>query len=239
MSLVLENVHKDVGAQAHIRDVSLALEKGVINVLLGPTQSGKTSLMRLMAGLDRPTGGRIAMNERDVTMMPLRKRSVAMVYQQFINYPFFTVFENIASPLRVAGLRASEIETRVREAAKLLKLESYLDRSPLQLSGGQQQRTAIARALVNRPKILFADEPTGNLDSATGEAILTLLREIQSTMGMTIVMVTHERHLAETFADRLATMGDGKLLSITATEARTTDQSAIHATTYGDRNSGQ
>jgi glycerol transport system ATP-binding protein len=113
MSLVLENLCKDVGGQAHIRDVSLTLDPGVINVLLGPTLSGKTSLMRLMAGLDRPTAGRIVMNSRDVTTMPLRQRSVAMVYQQFINYPFLTVFENIASPLRVARVAAQEIKSRV------------------------------------------------------------------------------------------------------------------------------
>src|SRR3954453_18761130 len=155
MSLVLESVRKDVGAQTHIRDVSLTLEGGVINVLLGQTQSGKTSLMRLMAGLDRPTGGRIVMDGRDVTAVPLRRRSVAMVYQQFINYPFFTVFENIASPLRVAGVASREIEARVREAARLLNLEPYLDRQPLQLSGGQQQRTAIARALVKRADLVL------------------------------------------------------------------------------------
>jgi len=107
----------------------------------------------------------------------------------------------------------------VREALEHVRLAKRTGHRPSELSGGEQQRTAIARALVNRPKILFADEPTGNLDSATGEAILTLLREIQSSMGMTIVMVTHERHLAETFADRLATMGDGKLLSTNASAA--------------------
>src|SRR5689334_774367 len=118
MSLVLEHVSKTVGAEAHIRDVSLTLEGGIINVLLGPTQSGKTSLMRLMAGLDRPSAGRILMNGGDVTAAPLRRRSVAMVYQQFTNYPNFTVFENIASPLRVAGVGSAEIATRVREAAR-------------------------------------------------------------------------------------------------------------------------
>src|SRR5882757_8892681 len=212
MSLVLENVHKDVGAQAHIRDVSLALEKGVINVLLGPTQSGKTSLMRLMAGLDRPTGGRIAMNERDVTTMPLRKRSVAMVYQQFINYPFFTVFENIASPLRVAGLRASEIETRVREAAKLLKLESYLDRSPLQLSGGQQQRTAIARALVKGADLVLLDEPLANLDYKLREELRTELPRIFEASGAIFVYATTEPSEALLLGGRTVCMWEGEIL---------------------------
>jgi glycerol transport system ATP-binding protein len=211
MSLVLEHVHKDVGAQAHIRDVSLTLEEGIINVLLGPTQSGKTSLMRLMAGLDRPTGGRIAMNERDVTTMPLRKRSVAMVYQQFINYPFFTVFENIASPLRVAGLRASEIETRVREAAKLLKLEPYLDRSPLQLSGGQQQRTAIARALIKRADLVLLDEPLANLDYKLREELREELPRLFAASDAVFVYATTDPTEALLLGGRTAALSEGQV----------------------------
>ena len=137
-----------------------------------------------------------------------------------------TVAENVELPLRLAEVDRSERAARVQEALEHVRLAKRTGHRPSELSGGEQQRTAIARALVNRPKILFADEPTGNLDSATGEAILTLLREIQSTMSMTIVMVTHERHLAEKFADRLATMGDGKLLS-------TTDSAAISSTAAG------
>ena len=121
-----------------------------LNVLLGPTLSGKTSLMRLMAGLDKPTPGRVLVDGKDVTGAHVRDRSVAMVYQQFINYPTLTVYENIASPLRVAGHPEAEIEREVKEAARLLKLEPLLDRTPLELSGGQQQRTAIARAIVKR-----------------------------------------------------------------------------------------
>jgi len=133
-----------------------------------------------------------------------------------------TLEENVELPLRLAEVDRGERAARVQEALERVRLAKRTGHRPSELSGGEQQRTAIARALVNRPKILFADEPTGNLDSATGEAILTLLREIQSTMGMTIVMVTHERHLAERFADRLATMGDGKLLSTVASAANET-----------------
>ena len=121
MKLVLDQVRKDVGAETHIRDVSLTLERGSLNVLLGATLSGKTSLMRLMAGLDAPSKGRVVVDGKDVTGLPVQRRSVAMVYQQFINYPSLTVFENIASPLRVARLPRTEIEARVRDAAKLLK----------------------------------------------------------------------------------------------------------------------
>lgn len=146
--LELRGVSKTVDGMDHIRDVSLRLESGSLNVLLGPTLSGKTTLMRLMAGLDTPTAGQVLVNGQDVTGVSVRKRDVAMVYQQFINYPALTVYENIASPLRVAGVKGADVDKQVRKAADLMKLTPYLDRTPLNLSGGQQQRTAIARALV-------------------------------------------------------------------------------------------
>jgi putative ABC transport system ATP-binding protein len=136
-----------------------------------------------------------------------------MIFQSFNLLPRMTLEENVELPLRLAEVPRSERPARVREALERVRLTHRLGHRPTELSGGEQQRVAIARALVNRPKILLADEPTGNLDSATGEAILTLLRELQSQLGMTIVMVTHERPLAEKFADRLAILGDGKLLS--------------------------
>ncbi|HTW28340.1 MAG TPA: ABC transporter ATP-binding protein, partial [Acetobacteraceae bacterium] len=164
MSLRLDSVSLSAGGVAMIRDVSLELQRGTMNLLLGPTLSGKTSLMRLMAGLDRPDAGRVLIDGRDVTGIPVRRRSVAMVYQQFVNYPTLSVYENIASPLRVAGLPRAEIEQRVQQAAKLLHLEPLLDRLPPQISGGQQQRTAIARALVKRADHVLLDEPLANLD---------------------------------------------------------------------------
>ena len=142
-----------------------------------------------------------------------RRQTVGMVFQSFNLLPRMTLEENVELPLRLAEVGRSERAARVREALARVGLEKRIGHRPSELSGGEQQRTAIARALVNRPRILLADEPTGNLDSATGESILTLLREIQKNPGMTIVMVTHERALAERFADRLAVMGDGKLLS--------------------------
>ena len=146
MSFVLDHIGLSIGGDVVIDDVSLTLEQGSMTVLLGPTLSGKTTLMRLMAGLDRPTRGRLLANGVDVTSVPVRRRSVAMVYQQFINYPSLSVYENIASPLRVAGVGGAELDKRVREAAQFLRLENMLQRMPAQLSGGQQQRTAIARA---------------------------------------------------------------------------------------------
>src|SRR6476619_533090 len=133
MSVTLERVTRTVDGIPTIRDVSLTLESGTLNVLLGPTLSGKTSIMRLLAGLDKPTTGKVVVNGKDVTGADVRQRSVAMVYQQFINYPSLTVYENIASPLRVQGKPRSEIDRRVQESARLLKLEPYLNRMPLPL----------------------------------------------------------------------------------------------------------
>src|SRR6056297_3186520 len=150
MSLTLEGVSKVVGGYTHIHPMDLTLSKGTMNVLLGPTLSGKTSLMRLMAGLDKPATGRIVWNGEDVTGVRVQDRGVAMVYQQFINYPSMTVYENIASPLRLQRRPSAEIDRRVKETAEMMKLGPMLGRKPLELSGGQQQRCALARALARR-----------------------------------------------------------------------------------------
>jgi len=207
-----------------VDDVSLTVPNGEFLALLGSSGSGKSTLLNLMAGLDRPTSGSIvAARQKLATLSALelaryRRETVGMVFQSFNLLPRMTLEENVELPLRLAEVECGERRVRVREALEHVRLTKRTGHRPSELSGGEQQRTAIARALVNRPKILLADEPTGNLDSATGEAILTLLREIQSNLGMTIVMVTHERPLAERFADRLATMGDGKLLSTAPSE---------------------
>jgi ABC-type sugar transport system ATPase subunit len=143
MSIHLQNVSVAIGGEKIIDNVDVALQRGTMNVLLGATLAGKTSLMRLMAGLDQPTSGKILVDGADVTGVPVRKRSVAMVYQQFVNYPSLSVYENIASPLRVAKVKADEVERRVHEAAKVLGLEPFLKRQPSQLSGGQQQSAPI------------------------------------------------------------------------------------------------
>src|SRR6202795_1417973 len=213
--------HYEMGAAVirAVDEVTLEIRAGEFVALLGSSGSGKSTLLNLMAGLDRPTGGAIFANGRNLSELSslelarYRSRTVGMVFQSFNLLPRMTLEENVELPLRLAEVDRGERGARVQEALERVRLEKRLTHRPSELSGGEQQRAALARALVNRPEILFADEPTGNLDSATGEAILTLLREIQSSMGMTIVMVTHERHLAERFADRLATMGDGKLLT--------------------------
>jgi putative ABC transport system ATP-binding protein len=202
-----------------VDNVSVTVPLGEFLALLGSSGSGKSTLLNLIAGLDRPSSGSVIAHGQDLSKMSslelarYRRQTVGMVFQSFNLLPRMTLEENVELPLRLAEVDRSERATRVREALQRVGLEKRIGHRPSELSGGEQQRTAIARALVNRPKILLADEPTGNLDSATGESILTLLREIQKNPGMTIVMVTHERALAERFADRLAVMGDGKLLS--------------------------
>jgi putative ABC transport system ATP-binding protein len=202
-----------------VDDVSLDLPSGEFLALLGSSGSGKSTLLNLIAGLDRPTSGSVIANEQDLSKVSslelarYRRQTVGMVFQSFNLLPRMTLEENVELPLRLAEVDRSDRPARVREALERVGLGKRVTHRPSELSGGEQQRAAIARALVNRPKILLADEPTGNLDSATGESILALLKEIQKNPGMTIVMVTHERPLAERFADRLAIMGDGKLLS--------------------------
>ena len=212
MSVELEHVSRSVDGIATIRDVSLTLERGTLSVLLGPTLSGKTSIMRLLAGLDKPTSGRVLVDGKDVTGADVRQRSVAMVYQQFINYPSLTVYENIASPLRVQGKPRTEIEKRVQEAASLLRLEPYLNRTPLQLSGGQQQRTAIARALVKGADLVLLDEPLANLDYKLREELRTELPRIFEASGAIFVYATTEPSEALLLGGRTICMWEGQVL---------------------------
>jgi len=176
VALSLENISKTVGGERHLIDINLTLEPGTINVVLGHTGAGKTSLLRMIAGLDRPTAGTIRQGGADITRTPPRARSVALVYQQFINYPSLTVRENIASPLQLRGVR--DHEPRVRELARMLRIEELLGRLPGELSGGQQQRVAIARALAKGAEIVLLDEPLVNLDYKLREDLRDELRAL-------------------------------------------------------------
>ncbi len=189
----------------------MVLSRGSLNVLLGPTLSGKTSLMRLMAGLDRPTSGSVWFDGVDVTGVAVQKRSVAMVYQQFINYPSLTVYENIASPLRIAGVDAATLDREVRKAAELLRLTPYLDRTPLNLSGGQQQRTALARAIVKKAKLVLLDEPLANLDYKLREELRAELPKIFSESGAIFVYATTEPSEALLLGGNTATLSEGRV----------------------------
>jgi putative ABC transport system ATP-binding protein len=199
--------------------VSLEIRAGEFAALLGSSGSGKSTLLHLMAGLDRPTSGAIFAHDRNLVEMSSedlarhRSRTIGIVFQAFNLLPRMTLEENVELPLRLAEVDREERTARVREAIERVRLTARLSHRPPELSGGEQQRTALARALVNRPSILLADEPTGNLDSATGDEIMRLLREINESLGMTIVMVTHERPRAERFAHRMITMSDGKVVT--------------------------
>lgn len=216
--------HYQMGA-ALIRavdDVSLSVGAGEFLALLGSSGSGKSTLLNLLAGLDRPTAGAIVVRGRDLAEMDThelaryRSLTVGMLFQAFNLLPRMTLEENVELPLRLAEVDRADRAARVREALEHVHLEKRLAHRPSELSGGEQQRAALARALVNRPTILLADEPTGNLDSVTGEEIMLLLKNFNQSMGMTIVMVTHERPLAERFAHRIATVADGRLIGVTA-----------------------
>src|SRR5271169_427703 len=202
-----------------VDDVTLEIRAGEFVALLGSSGSGKATLLNLLAGLDRPTSGNIIAGDRNLSELSslelarYRSRTVGMVFQSFNLLPRMTLEENVELPLRLAEVDRAERGARVQAALERVHLEKRLGHRPSELSGGEQQRAALARALVNRPTLLFADEPTGNLDSATGESIMLLLKEIQQKLGMTIVMVTHERPLAERFAERIAAVADGKLLT--------------------------
>ena len=217
MAMVIENVTKLVGKESHLRDISLRLEPGTFNILLGRTLSGKTSLMRLMAGLDRPTSGRILMDERDLTGVSVRKRDVAMVYQQFINYPSMNVYKNIASPLLLAKVDPKEIDRKVHEVSEMLHIDNLLDRLPAELSGGQQQRTAIARALVKDAELLLLDEPLVNLDYKLREQLRTEMREIFKRRKSIVIYATTEPLEALTLGGNTAVLHEGQLEQFGAT----------------------
>ena len=211
MSLELQGVSKTVEGQVHIAPTDLTLEKGTMNVLLGPTLAGKTSLMRLMAGLDVPSTGKIIWDGQDVTGMRVQDRKVAMVYQQFINYPSMTVYDNIASPMKLLGADKAEIDRRVRESAELMKLTPMLKRKPLELSGGQQQRCALARALVRNAGLVLLDEPLANLDYKLREELRIEIPKIFEASGSIFVYATTEPEEALLLGGNTATLWEGRV----------------------------
>jgi glycerol transport system ATP-binding protein len=211
MTLELRSVTKRVGAETHIHETNLVLEERTFNILLGPTLAGKTSLMQLMAGLERPSSGEIWFNGKNVTGVAVQKRNVAMVYQQFINYPNFNVYDNIASPLRVAGMARREIESRVRSTAEILRLTSMLQRLPSELSGGQQQRTAIARALAKDSDLILLDEPLANLDYKLREELRDELPKLFAGRHSIVVYATTEPTEALLFGGATATLSEGRV----------------------------
>lgn len=198
--------------------VSLEIHSGEFVALLGSSGSGKSSMLNLIAGLDRPSGGSVIVQERDLAKLSreelakYRLHVVGMVFQSFNLIPSMTIAENVELPLRFAEVERRRREAMAAEALERVGLRARIHHRPTELSGGEQQRAALARALINRPQLLLADEPTGNLDSHTGIEIMDLIREFNQQMGMTVVMVTHERALAERYARRMISLADGKVV---------------------------
>lgn len=198
--------------------ISLQVNAGEFVALLGSSGSGKSSMLNLIAGLDRPTSGTVIVQDQDLAKLSreelakYRLHVVGMVFQSFNLIPSMTLIENVELPLRFAEVDRGQRESMARGALERVGLQARVNHRPSELSGGEQQRAALARALINRPKLLLADEPTGNLDSHTGTEIMDMLRELNRALGMTVVMVTHERALAERYAQRMIILADGKLV---------------------------
>ncbi len=211
MAFELIEITKRVGADTHIHPTSLVLPQGSFNVLLGTTLAGKTTLMQIMGGIQPPTSGQIKFNGKDVTNVAVQRRNVSMVYQQFINYPNFTVYDNIASPLKVAGMDKAEIDRRVMGAADLLRLRPMLTRRPSELSGGQQQRTAIARAIVKESGLILLDEPLANLDYKLREELRDELPKLFAGRNAIVVYATTEPVEALLFGGNTATLHEGRV----------------------------
>ena len=201
--------------------VSMAAARGEFIALLGASGSGKSTLLNLIAGLDRPNSGAIVVDGQDLATMTseqlaqYRRHTVGMVFQSFNLVPTMTAYENVELPMRFAEVRRKERRARGTEALERVGLADRAGHRPSELSGGEQQRVALARALVNRPKLLLADEPTGNLDSKTGTEIMRLITELNKSLEMTVIMVTHERALADRYADRMIFLEDGRVVGET------------------------
>jgi len=235
MSLRLQGVSKVVDGEVHIHPTDLDLEKGSMNVLLGPTLAGKTSLMRLMAGLDKPDTGRIFWDGQDVTGRRVQDRDIAMVYQQFVNYPSMTVYENIASPLRLQKRPEAEIDARVREMVDLLKLTDQIDHRPDQISGGQQQRCAIARALAKDVGLVLMDEPLANLDYKLREELRLEIPRLFAAKGSIFVYATTEPEEALLLGGNTAAMWEGRVTQFgPATQVYREPEDDVTARVYSD-----
>ena len=210
MQLVLERIGKKVGPQSWLHDIDISPQSGSVTVLLGATQAGKTSLMRIMAGLDIPTSGRVLVDGNNVVGVPVRDRNVSMVYQQFINYPSLKVADNIASPLKLRGEK--NIDKRVRDLAEKLHIDMFLDRYPAELSGGQQQRVALARAMAKGAPLMLLDEPLVNLDYKLREELRDELTALFAAGESTVIYATTEPAEALLLGGYTAVLDAGELL---------------------------
>lgn len=212
----LEGLGKSFGVNHAVANMDLSIADGEFVVLLGPTGAGKTTTLRLIAGLERPDTGSILIGDEDVTWLSPAERDVAFVFQQYSLYPHLSVFENLAFPLKSPARRwsAGEIDTRVREIAKMVRIDHKLDSKSTKLSGGEMQRVAIGRALVRQPSIFLMDEPLSSLDAKLRADLRLELKRIQSEIGATLLYVTHDQIEAMTMADRIGILAEGRLTQI-------------------------
>ncbi len=215
MSFVeLQGVRKTFGPIEVVKGVDLEIESGEFVVFVGPSGCGKSTLLRIVSGLEEISGGRIAIDGRDVTDLPPGDRRVAMVFQSYALYPHMTVHENMAFALRMGGTPRAEVEKRVAEAARILQIEALLERKPKQLSGGQRQRVAIGRAIVRKPKVFLFDEPLSNLDAALRAQMRVEIARLHAEIGATMIYVTHDQVEAMTLADRIVVLNQGRVEQI-------------------------
>ena len=213
-SIHLQNLEKKYGAFVGVQNMSLDIADEEFLVLLGPSGCGKTTTMRMIAGLEVPTGGKIVIGGEEVTDVDARDRDVAMVFQGYALYPNMSIYENIRFPLRMRGIPAAEHDARIRKAADMVELGSFLDRKPGALSGGQRQRAALARAVVRQPQVFLMDEPLSNLDAKLRQSMRVQIKHMQRQLRVTTVYVTHDQIEAMTLADRIVIMNKGAIQQV-------------------------
>lgn len=208
-----EGISKNFNNTQVLDDVSFEIEEGKFYTLLGPSGCGKTTILKLIAGFETPTKGNILFNNNIINKVPANNRKVNTVFQDYALFPHLNVYDNVAFGLKIKKLNKKDIQTKVKEALKLVKLEGYEQRKITEMSGGQKQRVAIARAIANQPKVLIADEPTGNLDPDTAKGIMDLLELINREQQTTVLMVTHDRNIVDQHRHRTIKLEAGYVVA--------------------------
>jgi len=214
----LVGISKLYGSVAAVEDISISIAPGKLTTILGPSGSGKSTMLSIIAGLTTPTAGRIIVGSEDITHLPAARRNIGLVFQSYALFPHMSVYDNVAFPLKVRRADAARVREQVGQALELVRMNGLADRKPVQLSGGQQQRVAIARAIVFQPSILLLDEPLAALDRKLREDVRTEIRQIQETVGITTILVTHDQEEALSLSDQVVVLKDGRVQHMAAPE---------------------